>query len=66
MNLHHVVAVRLLRFTPENANAVTICFESAERYSRFNVTVFDLPDAAAKALADALRSLTTVEEPETV
>lgn len=57
--LHRVQAVRLAQFAPDNSNAVTITFKSADGYSDFKVTVFGLPDEAAKRLADALSSIAT-------
>lgn len=68
MNLHSVTAVEFVRLMPENSNALTMRFKTGDGYSDFTLTVFNLPDEAANALADALRSLAPepVKEPEAV
>lgn len=68
MNLHRVLAVRLVRYMPENSNAVTIRLESYDGLSDFDLTIFDLPTKHAEQLVSALTALhaAPVDEPEPV
>lgn len=66
MNLHRVLAVRLVRYMPDNSNAVSIKLESYDGLSDFEVTIFDLPTKHAEQLVAALTALhpAPVAEPE--
>lgn len=57
MGLHDVRFVRLKRYTPDNANAVTITLESHDGYSDFDLTIFGLPTKHAEQLVSALTAL---------
>lgn len=68
MNLHRVHAVRLASFQPDNSNAITISFDSADGYSCFDVTIFGLATVDADRVVAALRTLDAApaKEPEAV